>query len=217
MISDASSPRPLDLGESSLHCAWAAIADHTGALAPQEAATLQRANPKRRAEYATARMLAKHLLAGFGIEDFPLLSGAKREPLWPPGVVGSVTHTDTHAAVAVARNAHIRALGIDLETCARVTPKLLPKLLTPSEIERYSDVDPTLIFSAKEACYKFLYPSVRAYVDYLDVEVHLSSETSTFALSYVGEKLENIQLADAEGMYFKHHQQWFCYVVARQR
>ena len=48
-----------------------------------------------------------------------------------------------------------------------------PKLLTGQERRNLRQIDPTLIFSAKEATYKLLYPLFGVYVDFLDVEISL--------------------------------------------
>jgi hypothetical protein len=63
--------------------------------------------PRRRAEFAAGRACARAALRRLGINGWPLLVGSKREPLWPAGVVGSITHTDGLVAAAVSRRPHL--------------------------------------------------------------------------------------------------------------
>src|SRR5208282_5779110 len=68
-------------------------AGDTAALLPEEAAYLGRSVPKRAQEFAAGRVCARRALAELGVVDFPLRVGEDREPLWPEGTVGSITHT----------------------------------------------------------------------------------------------------------------------------
>src|SRR6185503_18375584 len=77
---------------------------------------LKEAVPKRQAQFRAGRycaMLAIQALHG----GSPMLVGrdANGAPLWPEGVVGSITHTDDVAAAAVASAADVLSLGIDTE------------------------------------------------------------------------------------------------------
>jgi 4'-phosphopantetheinyl transferase N-terminal domain len=67
-----------------------------------------------------ALRLGLHLSGG--VEDPPpVLQGLGREPAWPQGIVGSITHCGPWAIAAVASSESIEALGIDLEDY-RVVP-----------------------------------------------------------------------------------------------
>lgn len=61
------------------------------ALLEAERALVARAVPKRRDEYAAGRNCARAALARLGVHDFALLAGSAREPIWPEGVIGSMT------------------------------------------------------------------------------------------------------------------------------
>jgi len=58
-------------------------------LHPDELAAVERAVPKRRAEFGTARLCARRALSSLGFEPAALLPHEGREPRWPPGAVGS--------------------------------------------------------------------------------------------------------------------------------
>src|SRR5215469_3139377 len=62
-------------------------------LAPEEAAHVARAVPKRVGEFAAGRACARRALEQLGVPDFVLRVGPHREPIWPVGMAGSITHT----------------------------------------------------------------------------------------------------------------------------
>src|SRR5215469_8800536 len=82
---------------------------------PAEEASLGDAAARRRAEFATARDCARRALRRLGAPDGAILRGSKREPVWPRGIVGSITHCAGYRAAAVARAAEILTVGIDAE------------------------------------------------------------------------------------------------------
>ena len=60
---------------------------------PGEEDLIAKAEEQRRREFITARRCAREALATFGHALAPIRSGSGREPQWPVGVVGSITHT----------------------------------------------------------------------------------------------------------------------------
>ena len=147
-------------------------------LLPTEAAHLARAVPARRQQFAAGRLCARRALAQFGIEDFPLRPADDRQPIWPPSLVGSITHTAGFCAAVVAERARILALGLDTEVVGDVNVEIWPSICTPAELAwvesrpaalRAAAV--TLIFSAKEAFYKCQYPLVGEALNFHDVRI----------------------------------------------
>jgi 4'-phosphopantetheinyl transferase EntD len=145
-------------------------------LLPEEAACLGRAVAKRRQEFAAGRQCARRALREFGVVDVPLRVGADREPLWPQGFVGSITHTAGICAAVVASQQRFRALGVDVEIVGDVGAELWPSICVASEtdwlaslpqLERAPAV--TLIFAAKEAFYKAQFPLVRERLHFHDI------------------------------------------------
>lgn len=133
----------------------------------EEAALLGGAVPKRRDEFLTGRALAHDLLARLGCAPAPLLPGERRAPLWPDGVVGSISHGAGLCVVAVARADAVPGLGLDVEQAAPLKPKLWDRILLDEERALLADLDEDaagrrakLLFAAKEALYKSLAPRV---------------------------------------------------------
>lgn len=84
-------------------------------LFPSEREVILRAVEKRRHEFITGRACARMALQRLGVAPAPIGKGAHGEPLWPQGVVGSITHCRPYRACAVATDADVTALGIDAE------------------------------------------------------------------------------------------------------
>jgi 4'-phosphopantetheinyl transferase EntD len=131
-----------------------------------------------------------------GIEGFDLLPGEKRQPLWPSGIVGSITHTPTHCAVAVARRADVLSVGIDVEGYAPLSTELVPLICSEAEYRRLRDrpghspgIWAKAIFSAKESFYKAYFPETRTLLDFDDVEVELLPEQGAFVASLAKDEL----------------------------
>jgi 4'-phosphopantetheinyl transferase EntD len=156
-------------------------------LHPEESARAQRMGEKRRREYALGRACARRALAELGVEDFALLSGEKREPLWPDGVVGSLTHCRGFCAAAVARRGSVLGLGLDAEPAGGLRARVLDRICTAAEktrleaLARRSDCDwGTLLFSAKESLYKCYFPLTRSFLGFRDAEIQLDPDTASF-------------------------------------
>jgi 4'-phosphopantetheinyl transferase EntD len=59
-------------------------------LFPEKEAVISRAVGKRRREFRTVRHCARRALTELGLPPAAVLPGERREPVWPPGVVGSL-------------------------------------------------------------------------------------------------------------------------------
>ena len=130
-------------------------------LHPQEAALIAKAVDKRKREFALGRACARAALAQMGIEATAILRAADGAPLWPAGVVGSITHTNGYACAVVGPSSPFNAMGVDAEPIGGVGDDLLPRLFDDEEQARLMAMDTderqvaaTLGFSAKEACFK---------------------------------------------------------------
>jgi 4'-phosphopantetheinyl transferase EntD len=139
-----------------------------------------------------ARTALRHL----GIEGFDLLPGKGREPMWPPGIVGSITHSATECAAAVARSDEILALGIDVETFVPLGAEIVPLVCTEAERRGWrahppysADVWGKAVFSAKESFYKAYFPATGIVLGFHDVEVDVWPQQGVFVARLVNEAL----------------------------
>jgi 4'-phosphopantetheinyl transferase EntD len=157
-------------------------------LRPEEAACIGRAAPRRRSEFGTGRACAREALARLGIHDFPLLVGPSRAPVWPRGVVGSLSHCRGYCGVAVARSDAVLGLGLDVERAEPLERELLERICTAGELERLPELaaDPhapdwgKLTFCAKESAYKCYFPLAGVFLGFQDVEIDFEPRARRF-------------------------------------
>lgn len=147
-------------------------------LLPDEAAQIERAAPSRKREFAAGRACARLAMAQLGVHEFALRNAADRQPLWPDGVVGSITHTTGYCGTVVGPGTRFLGLGLDTELATAVQEHLWTKICTGEELERLRGLSAAsrvaaaaLIFSAKEAFYKAQYPVTGERLNFIDVSV----------------------------------------------
>ena len=165
-------------------------------LYPEELAEIRACVERRRREFAAGRLCSRRALAVLGISNFPLLPGADRAPIWPPGLVGSITHTevgaDGYCGVAIADRSHASGLGIDAEPSLPLPADLWPLILDATEHEAAISSDEPgiqarLVFSAKEATYKALYPGTRRFLEFSDLHIDVDIREGIFLATLVGQ------------------------------
>ena len=148
--------------------------------------SIVRSVTKRQAEFFFGRLAAHASLQRLGLpagtDTRAIGIGPSREPLWPPGAVGSITHGHGRAA-ALALGAHdVRGAGIDLETkvSASARAALLELAIDAQECAVLGqsalagesfDMALTLAFSAKESLFKGAFGSVGRYFDFAAAKV----------------------------------------------
>lgn len=178
-----------------------------GALYAAEAAQVRNAVAKRQDEFTVGRLYARMALRRLGVADQPLLAGPQRDPKWPPGIVGSITHCVGFCGVAAAR-APIRAIGIDAETRGPLPNGVEALVLTPSERRWLEAVSkerpgdwPKLFFSAKESAYKSQFPLTGLVLDFPDVEIAFGSAPGEFVATISEAKPVLAELRTLRGRY----------------
>jgi 4'-phosphopantetheinyl transferase EntD len=192
-------------------------------LWPAEAECVQRAVPKRVMEFAAGRACARRALHELGIDDFVLLAGPDRQPLWPPAIVGSITHTPGYCAAATAPRALLAGIGIDSEQTHKVSRDLWPSICRPEEAswcrslpEQQQMPAAALLFAAKEAFYKCQYPLTREWLDFHDlaVEPREWGARGEFSVRPVRRIAAEAYLRSAPLGRFRFHDSWVTAAVA---
>jgi 4'-phosphopantetheinyl transferase EntD len=145
-------------------------------LLPEEAVGCEGFAPKRLGEFAGGRACARRALSELG-HGGALPRGSDGRPVWPAGIVGSITHSDGYCAAAVASTSRVHALGLDAER-GRPDPDLWPVICRPAELAWLQSLPPdarpigaTIIFSAKEAFYKCRCGVAEGWLDFHEVEI----------------------------------------------
>lgn len=146
------------------------------------------AGPARRREFLCGRACAHAALAAIGRDAGPIGVGRGRQPLWPPGAVGSISHAGDWAGAVVARTEDAWAIGFDMEVLdPPLTPDVERLVLTEQERSPGSlDDQPAphrskVAFSAKECVYKCLFPATGWTLDFGDVTVDVDVAAGRFA------------------------------------
>ncbi len=150
-----------------------------GGLLKAEEPLVEGAAQARVEQFTAGRVCARVALGRLGVASrTPILRGEDRTPIWPPGFVGSITHTDTWCAAAVARADELRSIGIDLEPATPLKEALWRRVCTPRERDWLAGLsEPGLtgkvLFSAKESVYKCQYPITTQFLGFHAVELEI--------------------------------------------
>jgi 4'-phosphopantetheinyl transferase EntD len=143
--------------------------------------------PKRQKEFLLGRCAAHIALRRCGAAAFdPILPKKGREPGWPSGFVGSITHCGDWAVAAVSRRQGIRSIGIDLEDSQAIpVDEIIGTVCTAAERSwvldgGYAERKLAAVFSAKETVYKALFPICETFFDFHAVELFWRPESHAF-------------------------------------
>jgi 4'-phosphopantetheinyl transferase EntD len=158
----------------------------SGSLWNEETEALGHSISSRRVEFAAGRTCARDALRELGIPAQPILRGLKREPLWPSGIVGSITHCDRYCAAAVAHDSDIMSIGIDAEENKPLPDGVLNAIACEEEIRSLNNMAlpylnwDRLLFSAKESVYKAWYPVTGCWLGFEEALVTINQEANSF-------------------------------------
>jgi len=140
---------------------------------------------KRQAQFLAGRIAAKNALSSIFVTSENIAIGQHREPLWPKGVFGSISHSgDVSIATAQCQSDVTEAtigIGLDIQAVfdQEEQAKLLTIILSQHDqilFEKVKSSLPenhflTLIFSAKESYFKAVFSQVKEYFDFDEVSI----------------------------------------------
>jgi 4'-phosphopantetheinyl transferase EntD len=151
--------------------------------------------PQRRAQFAIGRSRARQALARLGVPPVAIPFDDEGAPIWPAGIVGSISHKREHCIVVAAHATAFENVGVDLELDVKdnAESELLRRICsTKNELAQAAALHGevlspgTLFLATKEAYFKFQFPSTRTRLDWDDVEVTLLPDRS-FRVMKVGD------------------------------
>lgn len=153
---------------------------------------------KRAITWARGRAAVRTALKKLGFEaPCQVAQGSGGEPVWPAGVCGSITHCHPWSVAVAMRSSRRMSLGIDMENMDRISNlEISPLVCRSSECDWVLAGDDSharlcMIFSAKEALYKSLYPCYRRYIDFTEAELSWCAGLSAFhAVLFTNERNE---------------------------
>lgn len=156
---------------------------HAETIYPEEEIFIQNAARKRKVDFTVGRICARKALARLCIDNFPIKMANDRTPLWPDGIVGSISHTQGYCGVAVALKKDAKSLGLDMECINRLNDKCWPFVCTESEISQIKSLPKekqknmaALTFSAKECFYKCQYTINKKWVGFHDAAIYANPD-----------------------------------------
>jgi 4'-phosphopantetheinyl transferase EntD len=195
------------------------------ALFPEVVSAVERAVDTRRQEFATTRCLARRALAQLGIPPVAIPAGPHREPQWPAGISGSITHCPGYLAAVVAPSTVVAAIGIDAEPHASL-PEGVLRLISHEEERRWielrdGDAVPwdRVLFSVKESVFKAWFTIARRRLDFAGVRVEFAPEALAFHADLLCERplIDNRLICGVDGRFVVHHSHVFTSAVVRAR
>ncbi|MFA6231837.1 MAG: 4'-phosphopantetheinyl transferase superfamily protein [Rhodanobacter sp.] len=148
---------------------------------------IQRAVVKRQAEYLAGRVAARQAMTHLGMNVAELGTGPLRQPLWPRGVSGSITHTNDMAAAIAVPSDMARGIGIDIEHIidTGTADAIRDTVVTDEELAIFvtkGGCDPnmllTIAFSAKESFFKATSSHVGRYFEFHALRLTCIDSTS---------------------------------------
>ncbi|MGW0045536.1 4'-phosphopantetheinyl transferase Npt [Rhodococcus sp. NPDC003348] len=146
---------------------------------PSEAALIARAVDKRRREFVSVRHCARQAMGKLGVDPAPILKGERGVPLFPRGVVGSLTHCDGYRGAVLGYSMAVRSVGIDAEPHGPLPDGVLDAVSLPAERDWLAGGTPDgadvhwdrLLFCAKEATYKAWFPLTYRWLGFEDAHI----------------------------------------------
>ena len=140
----------------------------------------QLSSVSRKEHYRSGRICAGEVLSKLGTLGQPVLRDPQtREPLWPEGISGAITHSGNWAAAAAGKTSDVSGIGIDLEDLERqVDSRISRHVCIPEEQkwlqecgEDFLEQNLKIIFSAKESIFKAFFPYTRTYLHFHDARI----------------------------------------------
>lgn len=131
---------------------------------------------KRQAKFFFGRYCARLALAELGALTGEIPIGKFREPVWPHGIIGSITDTGSLAAAVALHQGRYSGIGIDIEYSRNAHERsTLRSVVVNAEEFTYLesmaafmpiDLLLTIVFSAKESSFKRVFGTVHRYFDF---------------------------------------------------
>jgi len=173
-------------------CAAVYIGDAKPSQFKEEQISVKNAVLNRKSEFYAGRIAARNALKKLGVLPITIPVGPGRMPIWPEGIIGSITHTRIYAMAATAYTASLKGIGIDLEKNARITADLLEHLNSSCRkdvslkcrqaLNSKGICAQTLEFSIMEASFKAYFSITQHYIEWEEVSCDIDPDTNCFTI-----------------------------------
>ncbi|MCU7872719.1 MAG: 4'-phosphopantetheinyl transferase superfamily protein [Candidatus Thiodiazotropha sp. (ex Lucinoma borealis)] len=152
-------------------------------LCREEEQLIEGAVEKRQREFRAGRNAAHAALSQLNAPPGPLLRGEKRQPTWPAGFLGSISHCRERCVAVCTKKGELLSLGIDVEPLSPLSKGIARYIDTPEETQfklQHETLPARLIFSAKESLYKCYYPLIGHYFGFQSVTLNFDLSRQRF-------------------------------------
>lgn len=135
--------------------------------------------PSRRSEFFAGRACARKAMQDLGFRPTVIGMSPDRSPIWPPGLIGSISHCKTVCLAAVARQTDdILSIGLDIEPDSPLHEDMWDTICTSNERKWLARLPSSQrarqalrMFTAKESAYKAQYPLTQEFFEFEDLEI----------------------------------------------
>ncbi|MET0045403.1 MAG: 4'-phosphopantetheinyl transferase superfamily protein, partial [Candidatus Thiodiazotropha sp. 6PLUC3] len=152
-------------------------------LCKEEEALIEGAVEKRQKEFRAGRHSAHQALEQLNAPWLPLLREKSRQPIWPPGYLGSISHCRDACVAVCAKSEDMFGLGVDVEPLEPL-PKGVDQYIHTAEdsltMKSVEILPERLIFSAKESIYKCYHPMLGQHLGFQSVSLEIDTENKRF-------------------------------------
>ena len=154
-----------------------------------ELRAVENAVPHRRLEFAAGRAAARAAMRAAGLAEAAIPMDDDRAPIWPSGMVGSITHAEDVALAAVASLDVVAGLGLDAEPDAPLPDDVLSEICDGEECAWIAgQAQPLrwarLIFVAKEAAFKCQYPASKTIFGFDGMRIGIDVERGALTAAF---------------------------------
>ncbi|MBA4264261.1 MAG: phosphopantetheinyl transferase [Comamonadaceae bacterium] len=189
-------------------------------LYPEEFEAVRKAVPRRQREFSAGRQAARQAMMDIGWSPMAIPSAADRSPVWPEGLVGSISHTRQWCVAVVCPTHLVRGIGIDMEHDQPMGPELWDTICTPEEhawvatqAASLQGLWVTRLFSAKEAYFKWQYPQTGQMLEFQDVQVVINTQTMSFDIHPASVKRTRMRAHRRPGQFLVSDEHLLAWVV----
>ena len=178
-------------------CRVLEIKNYTNELSQSETELITGTSEKRQNEFSTGRKCAKDALAKLGVRDIVILRNEHREPVWPDGIVGSITHCRDLCGSVVSYSNNMKCIGFDIENLKPLTQDISKYVCTQIERDWLAmDHKPKretlliLLFSLKEAVFKCVFPLHAIHFGFKDCIVKPDLNSGTAEVEFLRDDIK---------------------------
>ncbi|WP_420339133.1 4'-phosphopantetheinyl transferase family protein [Roseibium sp.] len=135
--------------------------------------------PSRRSEFFAGRECARKAMRDLGFQPTAIGVRPDRSPIWPNGLIGTISHSKTVCLAAVSRqNDDLLSIGLDIEPDLPLPEDMWDTICTSNERTWLAGLPSAerarqalRMFTAKESAYKAQYPLTQEFFEFEDLEI----------------------------------------------